>query len=116
MASPVRVSTDEVRDIYNRENNTAAIEYIKLVPSYFSETLNPTEVELDVWAKSNQLDIKQYYETNKFKYTNLEKMARARHILIKVDDDADEAKKKAAREKIDKHDPEKPAFLRKIMD
>lgn len=101
MVSAVRVSQDEIRAAYERENNTATIEYIRLIPSYFSERLSPDTRELDEWAKNHPDEVKQYYETNKFRYTNVEKMARARHILIKVDEEATDDQKAKARKEID---------------
>lgn len=101
LVSPVRVSDEEVRSAYEREHNTATIEYIRLIPSHFSDTLKPTEDELKTWATDHPDEVKQYYETNKFRYTNLEKQARARHILIKTEEDASAEDKAPAREQIE---------------
>ncbi len=101
ITSSVRVSEDEIRAAYDREHDTAKIAYIRLIPSYFADRLDPSEAELEGWAATHPDEIKQYYETNKFKYTNLEKMARARHILIKVAEDAPEEERKTARDEID---------------
>ncbi|MCP4606794.1 MAG: hypothetical protein GY847_40850 [Proteobacteria bacterium] len=101
IVNSVRVSTDEVHAAYEREHNTAKIEYIRLIPSYFADRLDPIPTELDLWAETHSDEIKQYYETNKFKYTNLEKSARARHILIKFAEDATDDERKEARTEID---------------
>ncbi|MDJ0762352.1 MAG: peptidylprolyl isomerase [Myxococcota bacterium] len=101
MVNAVRVSPEEVRSTYEREHDTAEIAYIRLIPSYFSDGLAPTSTELTEWASTHPDEVKQYYETNKFRYTNVERMARARHILIKVAEDATDADKAAARVKID---------------
>ncbi len=97
IASSIRVSPDEVRQAYNRDYDTAKIDYVRLIPSYFSDTLDPTDAVLLKWAETHKEEVEQHYETNKFRYTNLEKMAHARHILITVDTEASDAQKKAAR-------------------
>ena len=101
LAASVDVSPTEVRDTYNRENDTATLEYIKLAPVAFGASLQPTDATITAWAAGNAEAISNYYEANKYKYTNVEKSARARHILIKVDAVADEATKAAARARIE---------------
>ncbi len=100
LVSSIRVSEDAIRSEYDREHDTAKIEYIRLIPSYFADRLDPSPEELTIWATAHGEEINQYYETNKFKYTNLEKMARASHILIKVAEDATDEEKAKASEKI----------------
>jgi len=101
LVAGITVSEGEVRDKYDRENDTASISYIRLFPGYFSDRLDPTPEEMKTWIEANGEAIEQYYETNKYKYTNLEKMARARHILIKVAEDATEEEKAKARQEIE---------------
>ncbi len=81
----VRVTDGEVRHAYDSENDTVSISYLRLFPSYFANELNPTAEEISAYAEAHKEAVGQYYETNKYKYTNLEKQARARHILVKVD-------------------------------
>ncbi len=89
----VRISPEEIKNAYYRENDTASISYIRLFPAFFADRLDPTPEEMAAWIADNADPINQYYETNKFKYTNLEKMARARHILTKVAEDATDEEK-----------------------
>jgi hypothetical protein len=56
---------------------------------------------MDAWIKAHAGEVEQYYETNKFRYTNLEKMARARHILLKVGEKASDQEKEEIRTKIE---------------
>ncbi|MBN2670871.1 MAG: peptidylprolyl isomerase [Deltaproteobacteria bacterium] len=95
----IAVSENELKDTYNRENDTAKLSYIKLAPALIAGNLDDNSEELSSWIQENQDAIKQYYETNKFKYSNVEKSARARHILIKAGEDADEEAKAAAKAK-----------------
>ena len=101
MVSGVRISDAEVRAEYNRENDTATIKYIRIIPAYFSDKLKPTAEELSAWAKGHADEIKKYYEDNRFRYTDLEEQVRARHILLKVDKDAKEEVKAEVRAKIE---------------
>jgi len=97
IVSGVRVSAAEVRRTYDAENDTASIGYLRLFPSYFANELSPTADEIAAYAAANKDAMLQYYETNKYKYTNLERQARARHILVKVAPEASEADKAAKR-------------------
>jgi peptidyl-prolyl cis-trans isomerase D len=101
IAGSVRISEDEIRESYERDHDTAKIEYIRLIPSYFADKLDPSAAELEAWAAEHADEVKQYYETNKFRYTNLEKMARARHILIKADEGASQQERDQAETKIE---------------
>jgi peptidyl-prolyl cis-trans isomerase D len=89
----VRVLDSEVRGSYDAENDTVSISYLRLTPSYFANQLNPTAEEIAAYAAEHKDAVQAYYETNKYKYTNLEKQARARHILVKVDPAATDAVK-----------------------
>jgi len=97
----VRVSAAEARRAYDRENDTVSISYLRLFPSYFAGQLSPTADEIAAYAAANKDAVQQYYDTNKYKYTNLEKQARARHILVKVAENATDADKAAKRLLID---------------
>ena len=97
----IRISDDEARLEYERENDTASIKYIRVMPAYFSDKLKPTQEELAEWTQSHAADIKKNYETNKFRYTDLEEQVRARHILIRAGEDASDAEKAEAKAKIE---------------
>ncbi|MBN2528919.1 MAG: peptidylprolyl isomerase [Deltaproteobacteria bacterium] len=101
LLSGIAVPEREIREKYQRENDTVSLSYIKLAPALYAGNMDGDSKALGKWIEENKDKIKQYYETNKFKYTNVEKTARARHILIKVDEDADEAIQNAARAKAD---------------
>jgi peptidyl-prolyl cis-trans isomerase D len=101
LVSGVTVSPEELRDAYNRDNDTASLSYIRLAPESFNAALDTSDAAISAWAALNGDAIQQYYETNKYKYTNVEKSARARHILIKVGKDAPDADRTVARARID---------------
>jgi peptidyl-prolyl cis-trans isomerase D len=101
LVAGVRVSKEEARRAYDKDNDTVSISYLRLFPSYFAGQLSPTADEIAAYAAANAEAVQQYYETNKYKYTNLEKQARARHILVKVEEGASDADKAAKRIQID---------------
>lgn len=101
LAGMANISPSEVKDAYQRANDTASIEFVRLAPAYFEKTLEVSPEKLEAWTNEHQDEIDKYYDTNKFKYTGLEKQVKARHILIKADKDADEDEKSAARAKAD---------------
>lgn len=97
----ITVSEQAVKEAYERDNDTATLSYIKLAPALYAGNLDSESVELQKWTESNNDAIKQNYEANKYKYTNVEKQVRARHILVKVEQEADDAIKTAAKQKIE---------------
>jgi peptidyl-prolyl cis-trans isomerase D len=97
LVSGVRVSEREVRDAYERESDTVSIKYLRLSPDEFSARLEPSAEELQAWTEVNREAVSQHYETNKFRYTNLEKQVRARHILLKVAETATDEERAARR-------------------
>jgi len=99
LLSGIEVTEAAVKEAYQSENDTVSLSYIKFAPALYAGNLDSESDELTRWTQANADKIKQYYETNKFKYTNVEKSARARHILIKVDEDADEETQNAAKAK-----------------
>jgi len=85
VASTVTVSEAEIWDDYVREHDTAKIEYVRFAPAYYAPQKPPTSKEaLDAWMADNEQRLASEYESNKHRYTNLEKQVHARHILIKA--------------------------------
>jgi peptidyl-prolyl cis-trans isomerase D len=100
MAS-VTIAPGEVWDAYVREKENVQLKYVRFASAYYGAELNPTADELKAFMTANAKDVDAEYEAQKHRYTALEKQVRARHILIKVPDGADDATKQAARAKID---------------
>ncbi|MGD8316775.1 MAG: peptidylprolyl isomerase [Myxococcales bacterium] len=85
VASSVTVSEAEVWDDYVQEHDTAKIDYVRFAPAYYTQEKPPTTEEaLDAWMADNEQRLSAEYESNKHRYTNLEKQVHARHILIKA--------------------------------
>ena len=102
VASTVNVSEAEVWDDYVVEHDNAKISYARFSPAYYVKQKPETsEAALAAWIEGNEDRLAAEYETNKHRYTNLEKQVRARHILIKAgsyatDEQKADAKKRAA--------------------
>ncbi len=101
IVSAVRISDDEARLEYNRENDTASVKYIRVMPAHFADKLKPSSEELSQWTDAHREEIKSYYETNQAKYTDLEEQVRARHILVRLEENATEEEQSAAKAKIE---------------
>jgi len=98
VASSVTVSEAEVWEDYVRENDTAKIKYVRFAPAYHApEKPSTSQAALDAWMADNEARLAAEYEANKHRYTNLEKRARARHILIKAGSYATEEQKAEAK-------------------
>ena len=100
LASSVNVSEAEVWDDYVRENDNAKIKYVRFSPAYYAEQKPETsEAALAAWIADNEDRLTAEYETNKHRYTNLEKQVRARHILIKAGSQASAEQKAEAQKR-----------------
>ncbi len=85
IASSVNVSEAEIWDDYVRENDNAKIKYVRFSPAYYVKQKPATsETALEAWMASNEDRLDAEYQTNKHRYTNLEKQVHARHILLKA--------------------------------
>lgn len=95
------VSDDEVKAKFYKEGNKAAASFVRFLPTmYVDKVPAPKPDELAAFTTSHPTEIADYYQANRFLYQQPEKV-KARHILIKVDKDADQTKKDEARAKID---------------
>ena len=95
------VSEKELLDSYNQKNDRADVEFLKIDPVFWkAKAKAPTEAELATFKTENKADIEEFYNEHMNRYRQ-GKQVEARHILIKVGEDAPEADKAAARAKIE---------------
>ena len=94
----VVVSEAEIWDEYVREQDKAELKYVRFSPEYFRSASPPSPEQNQAWIAENAEAIDKAYQEQKERYTGLPKQVRARHLLIKVEQDADEAAVEAARE------------------
>jgi len=99
VSASVVVSPAEVWDAFVREREKVQVRYVRFDQAFYREQIQPTAAELDGWLKEHAKEVDAEYEREKHKYTSLEKQVRARHVLIKVAADADDATKQAAKAK-----------------
>jgi peptidyl-prolyl cis-trans isomerase D len=85
VTSTVNVSEGEIWDDYVRENDNAKISYVRFSPAYYiKQKPDTSSAALAAWTEANADRLAAEYETNKHRYTNLEKQVHARHILVKA--------------------------------
>jgi peptidyl-prolyl cis-trans isomerase D len=97
----LHVSEKELVDSFNQKNDRADLEVLKIDPVYWkSRAKEPTDAELTDFIRQNKTEIEKFYNEHMNRYRQGKKV-NARHILIKVADDAADEVKKEARARID---------------
>jgi peptidyl-prolyl cis-trans isomerase D len=99
VTSQVTVSNGEIWDAYVREKDSVTLKYARFSPVFYQQQLAPGAAELGSFMQANAKDVDAEYEREKHRYTGLEKQVRARHILIKVEENASDESKAAARKR-----------------
>jgi peptidyl-prolyl cis-trans isomerase D len=97
VVAQVAVSPQEVWDAFVREKESVTLKYARFSPAYYKEKLEPSAAELSQFIADNQKEVDAAFERDKQRYTGLEKQVRARHILLKVDENATEEQKVAVK-------------------
>ncbi len=94
VVSGATVSPRELWDTFVREHDKARIEYVRFRPSYFEGLVDDPQGDvLAEWTKAHQKEVDEAYERRKSRYTGLPRQVRARHVLVRVEEGADEATK-----------------------
>ncbi len=102
VASTVNVSDAEAWDDYVRENDKAKLQYVRFSPAYYSkEQPDTSKAALEDWITDNDERLEKEYQANKYRYTNLDKQVRSRHILVKTGSYISEEQKAEAKMKAD---------------
>jgi peptidyl-prolyl cis-trans isomerase D len=99
VTSQVVMSQSEVWDAFVREKETVTLSYARFSPVYYQQQLTPSEAEVRSFMQAHKAEVDAEYEKEKHRYTGLEKQVHARHILVKVPENADDAAKADARKK-----------------
>lgn len=101
IASTAKVSDDEVRAEFAREKDKLDLTYVRFASSAFkAEAAKPDDAAVEAYVKANASKIEEAYKTQSYRF-HKPKRVKARHILLKVDENAtdaqaDEVKKKLA--------------------
>ncbi|MBN2359605.1 MAG: SurA N-terminal domain-containing protein [Deltaproteobacteria bacterium] len=97
----VTVSNAEIRQVWERRNDRVDVWFVKLDPFFYKREIKVEDDEAKEFATKERAKIEDFYNQRATRYNQPEKV-RARHILVKVDENAPEPEVKAAREKIDR--------------
>jgi len=90
------VSEEELKLKFEKDGNTAAVTFVRFLPSMFASQVSLQPAEISAWAQGHGEEIKAAFEKNKVLYNQPEQV-RARHILVKVAPDATDAQKQDAK-------------------
>jgi peptidyl-prolyl cis-trans isomerase D len=101
VASSVTISDAEVWEAFAREKDTVTLEYARFSPVFYQQKLAPSDADLTAFIAANGKDVDAEYEREKHRYTGLEKQMHARHILIKIDQNASAQDKAASHKRAD---------------
>ena len=96
-----RASADEVKADFEDKNRQINLEYVRFSPYRYEQELNPTDTDVENWAREHEDKIKKAYEERKVIYQKQEKSVHARRILIELKKDATEAQVAEARAKLE---------------
>lgn len=99
VTAQVITSQAEVWDAFVREKETVTLSYARFSPVYYQQQLTPSEAEVRSFMQAHKAEVDAEYEKEKHRYTGLEKQVHARHILVKVPENADDTAKADARKK-----------------
>ncbi len=99
----IHVSDAEVRFEYEKTANRVKVGYVAFDPGFYIRRLQPADAEVEEWIAAHEKQVRDRYDEESYKYTNVEKQVRTSHILVKVEADAGDgqkAEKKALADRI----------------
>lgn len=95
------VSEQEINETFTNRNNRADLDLVKIDPLFFkAQVKQPSDDEAKAWAASHKGDIDKFYTSHMNRYRQGKKV-NARHILVKVAENASDDDKKKARAKLE---------------
>jgi peptidyl-prolyl cis-trans isomerase D len=93
------VSEDEVKTDFIRRGHQVNVEYVRFPTRRYEAQSEPTEKEVEAFAKANETRLKDLYTQRKFLYEKAPKERKLRVILVKVDTGASPDAEAAAKKK-----------------
>lgn len=100
MLLSTRASADEVKSDFEDKGRQIDLEYVRFAPYRFEQALDPSEAEIENYARAHEDEIKKAYEDRKALYQKQERTVHARRILIEVKKDAPADQVSAAEAKL----------------
>lgn len=97
------LSDVELRGAYDQQSDRASLQYVRFAPAMFTAEAKsePTAKEIEAAVASKGTEIEAFFKANTFRFNKPQRM-QARHILVKLEDGASEAKQAEAKAKIDR--------------
>jgi peptidyl-prolyl cis-trans isomerase D len=96
----VKISDDEVKDAWLAESDRVNLEYVRFPISAMKAEVKIPDPEVQAFLTANGQRVEQFYKDNAARYQK-KKRVRARHILVKVPDNAPASADDAARKKVE---------------
>lgn len=100
VSSSLHVTQQELQEEFNNRFNRASLEVVRVDPLFFKDLPEATADEVTAWAAANEGKLEEHYNKHINRYRK-DKEVRARHILVKVDENAPDAEKQKARERLE---------------
>ncbi len=96
----VKVSDDDVRQAWLAESDRVSLKLVRFPIAAAKSEVKLSDAQVQAFAAANAPRIEQFYRDNPSRFDR-KKRVHARHILVKVADNAPAAEEEAARKKID---------------
>lgn len=96
-----RVSEAEVKDAFVEEASKREVDFIRVPTSLFKDEVVVSDEDATAWAVDHDAEITDRYDRDYDTKYNLPKKVRARHILMKYDEDAGDEDKAEVRSQME---------------
>jgi peptidyl-prolyl cis-trans isomerase D len=93
-----KISDDEVKEAWLADADKVNVEFVRFPVSAAATEVKVTPADAEAFAKANADAVKQRYEASKARYDK-PKRVKARHVLVKIEQDATPAAVEAAQAK-----------------
>ena len=96
-----KAALDEVKTDFEDKNTQINLEFVRFSPFRFEQQLQPSDADIENFARANEEKIKKTYEDRKDVYSKQERNVHVRRILIELKDTAGEALVNEAKAKLE---------------
>lgn len=83
----VVVSPAEVRDAWQKANESVDLEFIRISPSQFDGAIDVSDTRVDAWLAENVEKVQAEYDRDYDKEYNKPRQVKASHVLLRVEGD-----------------------------
>ena len=101
MRLSVRAGVDEAKAEFEDKGRQINLEYVRFAPYKYEQDLQPSEADVENYARAHEDELKKRYEERKALYTKQERTVRVRRILVEVKKDAPAEAVTAGQQKIE---------------